>query len=261
MLAFISQLTEPLLIQSYITLFFVSFTICLVIILSSGYGFSRRLGFDESAIQSAHTGFVPRVGGLAIFISILSLVPLLSFGFIPVSVVFDLNADEMTLLIASSIPVFLVGIAEDLGYAMPPKRRLMASVCSSLLVLIIFKVWVVKLGIPGVDALLPFAPLGIIFTIFSAVGVVNAFNLIDGLNGLSSYVTISIAIALSFISFQVENIQIAIFLLLLSSAVVGFEVLNFPFGKIFLGDAGSYTLGHLLVWCSILLVNFDLDHL
>ena len=63
-------------------LFFVSFILCLVIIFSSGYGFSRRAGLDETAIQSAHSGFVPRVGGLAIYISLLGLIPLLSFGVI-----------------------------------------------------------------------------------------------------------------------------------------------------------------------------------
>ena len=118
-----------------------------------------------------------------------------------------------------------------------------------------FKVWLSKLGIPGFDALLLFTPVAILFTIFSTVGVVNAFNLIDGLNGLSSYVSISVAVSLSIISFQVGNLQFAIFLILLSSSILGFFVLNFPFGKIFLGDAGAYALGHILVWCSILLIN------
>ena len=117
MLSYFDQITAPLLIQTYATLFFVSFVICLVIILSSDYGFSRRAAIDETAIQSAHTGFVPRVGGLAIYISILGLIPLLSFGFIPLSVVFNLNASEMTLLILSAIPVFIAGLAEDLGYS------------------------------------------------------------------------------------------------------------------------------------------------
>ena len=48
----------------------------------------------------------------------------------------------------------------------------------------IFKVWISRLGIYGVDILFMFAPFAILFTIFATVGVVNAFNLIDGLNGL-----------------------------------------------------------------------------
>ena len=252
---YFDQITEPLLMQSYATLFFVSFILCLIIIVSSGYGFSRRGHIDEVAVQSAHSGFVPRVGGLAIYIAILVLIPLLSFGFIPLSVVFDLDAEELTLLILSAAPVFSVGLAEDLGYDISPKARLVASAVSSLVTILLFKVWLENLGIPGVDTLLMFAPFGILFTIFATVGVVNAFNLIDGLNGLSSYVIISVALSLSFIAFKAGDAHTSTFLVLMIAAVLGFMVLNFPMGKIFLGDGGAYTLGHLLVWSAIILMN------
>ena len=252
---YFNQITEPLLMQSYATLFFVSFVLCLIVIISSGYGFSRRGEVDEVAIQSAHSGFVPRVGGLAIYIAILVLIPLFSFGFIPLSVVFDLDSEQLKLLILSAAPVFSVGLAEDLGYDMSPKARLIASAASSLFAIVLFKVWLESLNIPGVDVLLMFAPFGILFTIFATVGVVNAFNLIDGLNGLSSYVTISIALSLSIISFQTGNMEISIFLILVVAAVLGFMVLNFPLGKIFLGDGGAYALGHLLVWSAVILID------
>ncbi len=252
---YLDQITEPLLMQSYATLFFVSFILCIIIIVSSGYGFSRRGEVDEAAIQSAHSGFVPRVGGLAIYLAILVLIPLLSFGFIPLSVVFDLDAEQITLLILSAAPVFSVGLAEDLGYDMSPKARLFASAASSFFAILLFKVWLESLGIPGFDTLLMFAPFGIIFTIFATVGVVNAFNLIDGLNGLSSYITVSVAVSLSIIAFQSGNTQISIFLVLVVAAVLGFMALNFPMGKIFLGDGGAYALGHLLVWSAIILIN------
>ena len=252
---YFDKVTEPLLMQSYATLFFVSLILCIIIIVSSGYGFSRRGEVDATAVQSAHSGFVPRVGGLAIYISILVLIPLLSFGFIPLSVVFDLDAEQITLLILSAAPVFSVGLAEDMGYNMSPKARLIASAASSFVAVLLFKVWLKSLGIPGADTLLMFAPFGILFTIFATVGVVNAFNLIDGLNGLSSYVTASVAVSLSIISFQAGNTQISIFLVLVVAAVLGFMALNFPMGKIFLGDGGAYVLGHLLVWSAIILIN------
>ena len=255
MISYFDQIIEPLLVQSYATLFFVSFIVCLVVILSSGYGFSRRSILDEKAIQSAHSGFVPRVGGLAIFISLIGLIPLLSIGFIPLAVVFDLDPRELTWLILSATPVFLMGLAEDLGYGTSPKERLLAAAFSSFLAIILFKVWLTRLGVPGLDNLLIFSPFAILFTIFATVGVVNAFNLIDGLNGLSSYVSISVATSLSFVAFQAGNLQFAIFLFLLNASVFGFLVLNFPFGKIFLGDGGAYTLGHLLVWSAILLIS------
>lgn len=140
---------------------------------------------------------------------------------------------------------------------MSPKVRLFASAVSSFIAILMFKTWLEGLGIPGIDVLLMFAPFGILFTIFATVGVVNSFNLIDGLNGLSSYVAISVALSLSVIAFNSGNIQISIFLILIISAVFGFMVLNFPLGKIFLGDGGAYTLGHLLVWSAILLTKSE----
>ena len=238
-------------------LFLISFVLCVVITLSSNYGFARRAALDETAVQSAHKGFVPRAGGLAIYISILGLIPVLTFGFIPLAIVFDLKIHEIIWLILSAGPIFLVGIAEDLGFPMSPKRRLVASAMSSLLVIFIFKAWISMLGLPGIDNLLFFAPIGIFFTLFATVGVVNAFNLIDGLNGLAGYVTISTAFSISYIAFQVGNYQITILMALISAAVFGFVVLNFPFGKIFLGDSGAYVLGHLLVWSAILLINHE----
>lgn len=256
---YFDQIIEPLLIQSYVTLFFVSFIMCVVVILSSGYGFSRRGSIDQNAVQSAHSGFVPRLGGLAVYVSILALIPILSFGFIPVFVVFDLNVEQLNWLIVSAAPVFCIGLAEDLGYSMSPKVRLIASAVSSLIVISLFGVWLSKLGIPGIDTLLKFAPFGILFTVFATVGVVNAFNLIDGLNGLSSYVTISVAFSLSITAFNAGNNQFSIFLVLVAAAVSGFSVLNFPVGKIFLGDGGAYALGHLLVWSAIILISIATD--
>ena len=66
--SYIENITHPLLLQSYAILFLTSFALCIVIIISSGYGFNRRAVLDEVAVQSAHKGFVPRVGGLAIYI-------------------------------------------------------------------------------------------------------------------------------------------------------------------------------------------------
>ena len=258
-LSYFDQITAPLLLQSYITLFFVSFVLCIVVILSSGYGFSRRGALDEVAIQSAHSGFVPRVGGLAIYISILVLIPFLSFGFIPLSVVFSFNPTELTVLILSAAPAFSLGLAEDIGYAMSSRTRLFASVVSSSLAILLLKVWLTRLGVPGLDALLSFIPFALVFTIFAAVGVVNAFNLIDGLNGLSSFVAISVALSLSIIAFNTGNTQIMIFLILIIASVIGFMILNFPMGWIFLGDGGAYALGHLLVWSAIILSNSSLD--
>jgi UDP-N-acetylmuramyl pentapeptide phosphotransferase/UDP-N-acetylglucosamine-1-phosphate transferase len=168
--------------------------------------------------------------------------------------VLNLDIGSLNWLILSAIPVFLVGLLEDLGHHMQPIKRLLASAFSGVLVIIFFKTWVNAVGIPPFDILLVFAPLGILFTLFATIGVVNGFNLVDGLNGFASYITISSAIALSVVAFHINNIEVLRFLFILSACVIGFLMLNFPLGRIFLGDAGAYVLGHLLVWCGILIV-------
>ena len=207
-----------------------------MIILFSAYGFARRVALDEMAVQSSHKGFVPRAGGLAVYISILGLIPVLTFGFIPSGDCFWSENQRDNIFNSFCRAHIFCRNSRRFGYAMSPKRRLLASAVSSFIVIVTFKVWISNLGLPGIDHLLLFAPFGITFTIFATVGVVNAFNLIDGLNGLAGYITISTAISISYIAFQVGNDQITIFLALISAAVLGFLVLNFPFGKIFLGD-------------------------
>ena len=75
---------------------------------------------------------------LLYLLGVIGLIPLISFGFIPLYVVFDLKAEELTWLIVSAGPVFIVGLAEDLGYPMSPRVRLFASAVSSLLAVIFF---------------------------------------------------------------------------------------------------------------------------
>ena len=67
--------------------------------------------------------------------------------------VFQLNIYELVLLLLSAIPVFSIGLIEDLGFAMSPRIRLIFSAISGILVVLIFQVWIKTLGIPGVDAL------------------------------------------------------------------------------------------------------------
>ena len=212
---------------------------------------NQRHNMDEKAIQSAHSGSIPRVGGLAIYLCVL--------GLIPINLTFNLGIGNFYYLILSAFPVFAIGFAEDIGIVMSPKRRLFGSLVSGILMLALYGVWVDRLGVPGLDWVLMFAPISIAFTLFATSGVVNAFNLIDGINGFSSYVMISSAICISLVASDSGYIEISIFLMLIVSIIIGFMILNFPFGKIFLGDSGAYVIGHILVWTAILLVNSSLE--
>jgi UDP-N-acetylmuramyl pentapeptide phosphotransferase/UDP-N-acetylglucosamine-1-phosphate transferase len=85
-------------------------------------------------------------------------------------------------------------------------------------------------------------------------GVAHTTNLIDGLNGLAMGVCMLIAGGLAFLAYSVGDTVILNISILLLCSILGLFVFNFLYGKIFLGDAGAYTVGHVLIWLSILLV-------
>ena len=233
-----------------IVLFLASALGCLgSFLVSRSFSKSKRAVRDIQAIQSAHTTFTPRVGGLVIYLTLL-----LTFL---ISKIFFIDLRALHLLILSAIPIFAVGFAEDLGFYMSPYQRLLASIISTILVLVTHGVWIDNVSLPIFDYFLELAIVGILFTVFATVGVSNAFNLIDGLNGLSGYTVISTAAALAVLANRVDHSDAEVLLLFLIASVSGFLIFNFPFAKLFLGDAGAYTLGHLLVWLAIILVDYD----
>lgn len=156
---------------------------------------------------------------------------------------------------ATLSPILIAGLLEDIGVSVSLRVRLTAAVAAGLVTSVAWGIWVKSVGIPGVDYLLTYAPIAISLSVLGAAGVTNAFNLIDGLNGLVGFIALSTAFSLAVISNELGLYNFQALLIMLSCAVAGFLVFNFPFGKIFLGDAGAYTLGHTLVWVAIALTN------
>jgi len=197
---------------------------------------------DISAVQASHLSPTARIGGLAIFFAIIFAAGL------------SHSADKWSLFIllsGSALPVFAVGLAEDFGYFASPRSRLLAAAVSGILFVALTGQWILRTGIPVFDTALHWSPFAIAFSIFLAVGISHAFNLIDGLNGLAGSTALGASVALAIIAHQAGLSEHRDILLTIAAAILGFLVFNFPFGKIFLGDAGAYTIGHLLVCMSV----------
>lgn len=188
----------------------------------------------------------PRIGGVAVVTSTV----LLS------AVIPDVENHDIWLLILSLWPVFLVGLAEDLGFSVSPKNRLIAAALSSLVALLLFRLWIPRFDVPFLDDIIIFAPIAIALTLFGGSGICNAFNLVDGVNGLSGSIAIVVATSLAIIAAINGLTEISTWCMALIGALLGFLVFNFPLGKIFMGDAGAYSVGHILAWLAILLLNF-----
>lgn len=226
----------------------VSTVVCLALVLLSPALLklvSRR--DDLGAVQATHTKPTLRIGGLGIL-----------FGVMTGTLAFSDDAlllSYASLILLSSIPLILAGFAEDVGFNVSPKARLGAIAFSSLLAAVFLPAVVAELGIYGVDSILAMYPFALVFTIFAASGVTNAFNLIDGLNGLASFTAITTAVSLSALAFTAGLEHLQTFYGMFGVVTFGFFLLNFPFGKIFLGDGGAYLIGHCLVWGGIILAS------
>ena len=200
---------------------------------------------DLKATQAAHRNPTSRLGGIGVLagaagIFLFALPP----GFDP----------ALKLLFLSVLPIFIAGLAEDFGLNLSPKIRLAAAALASLMAAALLGHWITRADIPLVDLALAIPAIGLLVTAIGGAGVSHSFNLIDGVNGLSSGVAALAALGLAAIAYQAGEPAIALVALLLVAAILGFMVFNWPFGAVFLGDAGAYSLGHILGWLGILLV-------
>lgn len=202
--------------------------------------------WDLAGPQKFHTNAVPRIGGISIAIG-------LFIGLIFRIKGFNAPLIEMTLL-ACVIPTFLIGLSEDLSKKISVKLRLLFTAISATLLVYFLPIQIVRLDIYFLDIFLLSPIFGAALTIFAITGLANAYNIIDGFNGLSSMVGIITLLSIAYVSFMVGDMQILYLSLLMTTSIFGFFVWNYPRGLIFLGDGGAYLIGFWIASLSILLV-------
>lgn len=160
----------------------------------------------------------------------------------------------MQMLLLCALPVFGAGLLEDLTKKVSVRMRLLASFLSAALAIWLLNACLSRLDTPGLDELMLFVPLAVVFTCFAVGGVTNAINIIDGLNGLAAGSVIIMLGGLSAIaSWQGDTLVLQLCLTGIA-ALAGFMLLNFPLGKIFMGDGGAYLAGFWLAECAVLLL-------
>ena len=226
--------------------FFSSFITTLLIIRSQHLHSHLSADFDLSGPQKFHTKSTPRIGGVAIAVG-LFLAILLRLRNPPEFSI------EVTLLLCA-IPTFAIGLTEDLTKIISARIRLIFTSCSAALMVLYLNVYIVKLDIPFIDYLFTFPVVGVIFTIFAMTGLANAYNIIDGFNGLSSMVGIITLIAIAYVAITLIDPMITYLALVMVGAILGFFIWNYPRGLVFLGDGGAYLIGFWVAALSILLV-------
>lgn len=203
---------------------------------------------DLSGPQKFHLTPVPRIGGVGIFLAVVSasmLIWWLDRG----------RGQEAGLLLLCALPAFASGLTEDLTKNQSPRRRLAFTAVSAALAVLLLDASIHRTDIPGLDWLVAFPIGATLVTVFVVAGVANSVNIIDGFNGLASMCVMLMLASIGYVAFQVGDDLIFGLALAGVGAVLGFFVWNFPAGLIFLGDGGAYFLGFYVAELAILLLH------
>lgn len=206
-------------------------------------------------VQKFHVNPTSRLGGLGIMAGYLAALAMVLF--LKRIQAADL-APEIGLwygFALASLPVFVGGLYEDLTHRVDPTVRLLLSMLSAAMVYWVLGIGVFRTDVWPVDTLLSLPTATFFMSLLVVAGFTHSINIIDGFHGLASG---SVAIMLLGLIALAWLCQDALVLYLggaLLLTTLGFFLLNWPLGKIFLGDAGAYLLGFWVVELGLLLVN------
>ena len=220
----------------------VALFVSVALVLSKHIHGKYSLDYD-AGVQKFHTAPTPRIGGLAILAGFFA-----AWGFS------EGEARTMLALIGlTGLPALFFGMAEDITGKVGVKWRLLATIFSGFIFAIASGYSISSIGIPGLDLLLAYSWVAIPFTAFAIGGVANSINLIDGFHGLASGTLMVIFLTFSIVYARVGDTTMVIVATTMFFVVSGFFVVNFPLGKLFLGDAGAYFTGYMVAVLGVLL--------
>jgi UDP-N-acetylmuramyl pentapeptide phosphotransferase/UDP-N-acetylglucosamine-1-phosphate transferase len=222
-----------------------SFVVSLLIILTKRWHGRMSLDSDLKGVQKFHVTPVPRIGGVAMLAGV-------AFACCHARSQTDhfLMAAEISgalLLVLAGAPVFLAGLLEDLTKRVSARSRLSASFASALLACWLLDASLHRLDIWGVDQLLVLTPFAVLLTVFAVAGVTNSINIIDGFHGVAGSAVVLILSGMSALAWQHGDPLVMMLALMGGGAAVGFLLMNYPTGRIFMGDGGAYFMGF---WCA-----------
>ncbi len=200
--------------------------------------------------RNVHTTPTPRVGGIAMFFAfVIPLGCLIAFS----PEVRALAADETNVmrigaLFAGAVTMFCVGLVDDLRGLRASHKLITHLIVGAL-------AWACGFRIDGVEIpLLGSVSMGIFslpITVIWIAGIINAVNLIDGLDGLAAGVVFFASVTNFVVAIISGEPLVAVWMVIVLGSVFGFLFYNFNPARIFMGDSGSYFLGFVLAVTSI----------
>ena len=232
-----------MLVIDIILSFVWSFVIAVFAIPSIIYVAHLKNLLDEPNFRAVHTNLTPRLGGMAIFAGFMSAVTI--FG--------EVNP-QIQRLLASTLILFFIGLKDDIS-SVSAFKKFFVQILATGIVMFLGDIKINDfqgfLGIHHIDDRFAYA-----FTFLVIVGLINAFNLIDGLDGLAGSLILIASTAFGFFFFKYGGTTYAPFALVafcLMGGILGFLRYNFHKAIIFMGDTGSLVCGMIV---SVMAIEF-----
>ena len=204
--------------------------------------------------RKVHQQATPRLGGAAILISFLVVMCLAGVSVSQVRELIVGQQSNSRIILLGSLGIFAIGFLDDLA-RLAPKTKLLGEFMVAGLVVWGANLSFTEIQFLGLGSVTIPAWLGIGLATFWIVGMANAVNLIDGLDGLASGITLAGLVAVSVVGYLGGITSVTWMSTLLIGCLLGFLVYNSRPASIFLGDCGSLTLGYL-AGCLTLLASF-----
>jgi UDP-GlcNAc:undecaprenyl-phosphate GlcNAc-1-phosphate transferase len=218
----------------------------------------KRLFDAPGDTRKLHTRMIPTIGGIIIFAG-----TLFSFSlWFPRDSIHDgsqlLNSiNDYKYIVSTLLVMFFVGVKDDIiGTA--PVKKLVAHVLVGMVLVLMADIRIVSMhGLFGIDVL----PLwtSVFLSLFTYIVIVNAFNLIDGVDGLAGGVGFIASTAFGVWFALAGDYAMACLAFALSGSLFGFLFFNFSPAKIFMGDSGSLTIGLIISILAIKVIGYDVS--
>lgn len=203
---------------------------------------------DRPGGRKAHAGATPLMGGIGIFLGVWTPLCLLAFWSNSITQTLSESVDKFVAIFLAGIAMLALGIVDD-------KRGLNARVKFAVQGLV--AVALVFSGITFGDLTVPFLGgiklglLGPILTVVWIVGITNALNLVDGIDGLATGIALFVAFTNAVVAIHNVNLLLALMMCAMAGACLGFLRYNFSPARIYLGDTGSLFIGVTLAATSV----------
>jgi len=229
----------------------------------------KHLVDEPSEARKLHTRSVPTIGGIIIFAAIIfayalwfpeaKLLGPQESGYKALYQAMGEAYGDFKFIIAAMVLLFFIGVKDDIiGFS--PVKKLVGHMVVGYILVVMAGVRITGMhGLFGVETLPP--SISIAFSFFVYVVLVNAFNLIDGVDGLAGGIGLIAALVFGTWLLLAGNVALALLAFVLAGALIGFLVFNFHPARIFMGDSGSLIIGAILSVLAMKVVDHDTSRL